>query len=108
MTIQALEMGALVKAGIFRSESEAVDEALRLLFVTRPQLRMEAAISLYRDGAVTLGRAAEISGLTRWEFESLLADRGIEVTVTCDPAEELELGRAPGPSKAAVVNCARR
>ena len=91
MTIQSLEMGALVKAGIFRSEGEVVDEALRLLFVTRPQLRMEAAIHLYREGEATLGRAAEIAGLTRWEFESLLADRGIEITVMCDPAEELDL-----------------
>ena len=51
---------------------------------------IEAAIQLYREGAVTLGRAAEIAGTTRWEFETLLADRGIERAVTSDPTEELE------------------
>jgi predicted HTH domain antitoxin len=88
--VQELELDALVKAGIFRSKSEVVDEALRLLFATRPQLRTEAAIQLLKDGQVTLARAAEIAGVTRWEFEEILADHGIQREVTCEPAEELE------------------
>ena len=90
MTIQATELGALVKAGVFRSESEAMDEALRLLFVTQPQLKIEASVQMYQAGEVTLGRASEIAGLTRWEFESLLADRGIEIVVTSEPAQVLD------------------
>jgi len=90
MVIQELELNALVKAGVFRSKTEAVKEALRLLFATRPQLSVEAAVQLYREGEVTLGRAAEIAGITRWEFETLLADRGIARSVTSDSAEELE------------------
>ena len=88
--IQELELNALVKAGVFRNRSEAVKEALRLLFASRPQLNVEAAIQLYREGQVTLGRAAEIAGITRWEFETLLADRGITRSVTSDPTEALE------------------
>ena len=90
MTIQSLELGALVKAGVFQSASDGIEEALRLLFVTRPQLRIEAAVQLYSEHEVTLGRAAEIAGLTRWEFEAVLADRGIEVTVSSDTAEALD------------------
>lgn len=88
--IQELRLNALVKAGIFHSETEAVEEALRVLFATRPQLSIEAAVQLYREGEITLGRAAEIAGLTRWEFETLLADRGVVRFVSPDPAEELE------------------
>ena len=88
--IQEMEMNALVKAGIFRSKTEVVKEALRLLFATRPQLNVEAAVQLYREGEITLGRAAEIAGITRWEFETLLMDRGIARSVTSDPTEELE------------------
>jgi predicted HTH domain antitoxin len=51
---------------------------------------VEAAIQLFREGEVTLGRAAEIAGLTRWEFDTLLADRGIDRGMECDPVEELE------------------
>lgn len=88
--IQELELNALVKAGIFRSKTEAIKEALRLLFATRPQLSIEAAIQLYKEGEVTLGRASEIAGITRWEFETLLADRGIERSVVSDSVEDLE------------------
>ena len=47
-------------------------------------------MQLFKDNAVTLGRAAELAGLTRWEFEAILADRGIERVVACDTAENLE------------------
>ena len=90
MGVQELQLNALLKAGIFRSRGEAVEEAFRALFVTRPQLKVEAALQLYREGAVTLGRAAEIAGVTRWEFDMLLADRGITRVVECDTAENLE------------------
>jgi predicted HTH domain antitoxin len=90
MAIQDIELAALIKAGVFRSKREAVAEALRLMFATRPQLRLEVAIQLFKDDAVTLGRAAELAGLMRWEFEAILADRGIERVVACDAAENLE------------------
>jgi predicted HTH domain antitoxin len=90
MTIQDIELAALIKAGVFRSKKEAVTEALRLMFATRPQLRLEAAMQLFKDTVVTLGRAAELAGLTRWEFEAILADRGIERVVTCEATENLE------------------
>lgn len=90
MAVQELELEALLRAGIFHSKGEALDEALRLLFAIRPQLKLEAAIQLFKDGGVTLGRAAEIAGLTRWEIETVLADRGIERIVECDLAKNLE------------------
>ena len=33
-----------------------VEEALRLLFASRPELRFEAAIQLFKDGEVTLSK----------------------------------------------------
>lgn len=90
MGVQELQLNALLKAGVFRSRGEAVEEAFRALFATRPQLKVEAAIQLFREGEVTLGRAAEIAGLTRWEFDMLLADRGIIRVVECDAVENLE------------------
>lgn len=90
MAMQDIELAALIKAGIFRNKGEAVEEAIRLLFASRPQLKLEAAVQLFKDGEVTLGRAAEMAGLTRWGFETVLADRGIERMVPCDSAEHLE------------------
>jgi predicted HTH domain antitoxin len=90
MAVQEMELDALIKAGIFHNKGEAVEEAVRALFTTRPQLRLQAAIQLFKDEAATLGRCAEIAGLTRWEFEDALADHGLIPNVTSATAEELE------------------
>ena len=55
--------------------------------MTELKTKIEAAIQLFREGEVTWGRAAEIAGLTRWEFDMLLADRGIDRVVECDSVE---------------------
>lgn len=57
------------------------------LEITAQVSEVEAAIQLFREGEVTLGRAAEIAGLTRWEFDTLLADRGITRVVECNSVE---------------------
>jgi hypothetical protein len=49
MTIQDKELAALIKAGVFRSKKEAVTEALRLMLASRPQLRLGAAVQLFKD-----------------------------------------------------------
>lgn len=86
----SLELEALVRAGIFASQEQGVQEAVRVLLTVRPHLRIEMAIQLYREEQVTLGRAAEIAGLSRWEFRDLLVDRGIRVEVEAAPAEEMD------------------
>ena len=66
--------------------------------VEREQLRksleeesqLDAAILLYQDGEVTLGRAAELAGIHRFEFEEALAARCIWKIVEVDSAETLK------------------
>ena len=66
--------------------------------VEREQLRksleaesqLDAAILLYQEGEVTLGRAAELTGIHRFEFEEALAARGIWKIVEVDSAEVLK------------------
>ncbi len=84
------ELAAIVRAGCFSSEAEALHEALQTLLAVRPQLRVEAAIQRYLDEEITLGRAAEIAGVTRWRFQELLAQRGVRLTVEARPAQELD------------------
>ena len=71
--------------------------------VEREQLRksleeesqLDAAILLYQEGEVTLGRAAELAGIHRFEFEEALAARGILKIVEVDSAEVLKARIAP-------------
>ena len=54
--------------------------------------QLDAAILLYQEGTVTLGRAAELAGIHRFEFEEALAARGIQKIVEVDSAEALKEG----------------
>ena len=51
---------------------------------------LDAAIQHYQKGEVTLGRAAELAGIHRFEFEEALAARGIWKIVEVDSAETLK------------------
>ena len=75
----------------------------RLPKVEREQLReslekesqLDAAILLYQEDQVTLGRAAELAGIHRFEFEEALAAKGIVRIIEVDSAEELKARIAP-------------
>ncbi|HYR58815.1 MAG TPA: UPF0175 family protein [Chthoniobacteraceae bacterium] len=53
-----------------------------------PDLRRELAIALYREGKLPPGRAAQLAGLDRWDFERLLVERQIPFPVSVESAAE--------------------
>ncbi|MBU7010861.1 MAG: UPF0175 family protein [Theionarchaea archaeon] len=55
------------------SKSEVVKDALRLLLETRKELKTVSAVELYKSGEISLGKAAEIAGVTVIEFKEMLA-----------------------------------
>lgn len=57
-------------------------------------LYRELAVSLYREGYLTFGKAREISGLTKYEFHRLLGERGVERHCTeADLEDDIEYAR---------------
>ena len=46
--------------------------------VVAARVRTELALACYQSGAISAGRASEVAGLRRAEFEKLLAERGVE------------------------------
>jgi hypothetical protein len=52
------EIRAVVRAGNYRSKEEAIGHALEVLLAANPHLQLNAAVELYRQGKVTLSRAA--------------------------------------------------
>lgn len=53
------------------------EEALLLYLNTNPSLKLDGVIVLWRKGRISLGKAAELVGLTAPEFKDVLAARGI-------------------------------
>ncbi len=65
--------------------SEVIREALRYGV---KELRLRVALELYSKGKVSLGRAAEIAGITVWELYEELRRRGITIRYGLDRFKE--------------------
>ncbi len=76
------------------AEIEKLDKSSvirRLLDKSIIQWKEEFALKLYQDGEVSLGRAAEISSLSIWEFLEKLAEKKIPLNYdTADLINDLE------------------
>ena len=64
----------------------------KILSRSKKSSRLDAAIQSYRAGEVTLGRAAELAGIHRYEFEEVLRTQGIVKEVEVDSVKELDAG----------------
>ncbi len=88
----AQRINVLVEQGIFEDEESLKNTAYQSLLTLRPELKLEIALSLYKDEEVSLGRAAEIAGLSREELKEILASRGIERNIPSLSHDEVEAG----------------
>jgi predicted HTH domain antitoxin len=60
----------------------------------RKPLQCEPALSLYAQSILSFGKSPELFGITRWDFASLLIQRGIPRHYGAEElAEDLEYGR---------------
>jgi predicted HTH domain antitoxin len=83
-TLLERELAATVRAGLFQSEAEALQEALGTFFSVKPQYRVEAALEMWKAGEISLERAAEIAGMNSYRFRDLMRQRGLTVVVEVD------------------------
>lgn len=69
------EIDALVKAGYYSSKSDVVKDALRTLLSEKKNLRLAAAVELYKRNELSLGKAAEVADIGVIEFKEVLASQ---------------------------------
>ncbi len=84
------EINALVRGGYFRSRGSFIKEAVRYTLISRQDLRVNAAIEMYRSGRVSLGRASELASISIFEFKEILKERGIKTVVEAPTKEEMD------------------
>ena len=54
-----------------------------------PFIKRSLAVELYREGKLSLGKAAELAGTkSKWEMLMLLSERGVPLDYTADDAEK--------------------
>jgi len=92
-TLLDRELLAMVRSGMFRSQAEAVQEALGTFFAAKPQYRLEAALEIYRSGEASLSRAAEIAGVNPVRFRDLWIQRVGREQIEVDAADAQDQAR---------------
>ncbi|MBM3883649.1 MAG: UPF0175 family protein [Verrucomicrobia bacterium] len=74
---------------------EEVSQAMRLPpGEARTRLQLELAAALYAQGILSLGKAARLAGLSRWEMNDVLARRAVPMHYTeADLQNDLDYAR---------------
>ena len=96
-----MEFAGLLRLGLYANRDELIADGIRNLLLNNRSLRLELALDLFTGDEVSLGRAAEIAGLDRWQFEEVLRARGISIVNEAGSAEAMneELAFFFGQSK---------
>ena len=84
------KVDAIIAAGYYKSRSEVLKDALRSLFEIKPYLNISSSVVLYKKGEVTLGKAAELAGISTIEFKDVLKDRGIKIKLPMESKKEID------------------
>ncbi len=84
------EIDALVKAGYYSSKSDVVKDALRTFLHSKKNLRIAAAVELYKEGEVSIGKAAEIANMGLIEFKEKLKEYGIPKVIEAESARKMD------------------
>ncbi len=85
-----LEAQDFVRANLYSDERSVIQDALRSLLQTRPALRMELAVYRYRSGAISLGKAANLAGVSFEQMREILLSRGIELKLGPETMEDAQ------------------
>jgi predicted HTH domain antitoxin len=68
-----------VEAGVFSGKSDALREFARDYFDDHDEERIAAAVALYKRETITLGDAARLAGVNRFEMRDILQSHGVEL-----------------------------
>ncbi|HEY77207.1 MAG TPA: UPF0175 family protein [Thermoflexia bacterium] len=87
-------LSVIPETGLYASENEFVAEAIRTLLAARPDVRLALACKLYEHGAISLGKAAELSGLDVEAMKEALHRHGVSRAAPEDLAETEAMAEA--------------
>jgi predicted HTH domain antitoxin len=83
------EIRQLVKARLFPDERAVLRSAMRALFRSQPEIRQQMVVGAYTTGEISLGKAAEMLGVSQEEMKDILIESGTEIHLGPQTVEEL-------------------
>ena len=83
------EISQLIKARLFPDKQAVLRSALCALFRVQPEIRRQMVIRAYVSGEISLGKAAEIMGVSHEEMKDILVESGAEIHLGPRTVDEL-------------------
>ncbi|MBN2092135.1 UPF0175 family protein [candidate division KSB1 bacterium] len=75
--MEMIEIEDFVDAGLFNNKEEVIRHALRSLTQAHPEYRIRLAIYRYQHKNISVGKAAEVAGVSLEQMKELLIQQGI-------------------------------
>jgi len=67
----------LVALGLYGNEQDVIDDGIRHILRSHPEYKIEIAVKKYKQEEVSLGKAADIAGISSEEMKEILRTRGV-------------------------------
>jgi len=83
-----LQTQDFVEAKLYSDEQSVIQDALRSLLQVRSALRLEMMIYRYQTGAISLGKAANLAGVSFEQMREILLGRGLELRLSVETEDE--------------------
>jgi len=77
MTVREIKPKELVDLALYKDEQEVINEGIRYILRSRPEYRIEVAVKRYKEESVSLGKAADLAGISLEEMKEVLRSRGV-------------------------------
>ena len=84
------EINQLVKAGLYSNSDAVLRSALNALFVLHPEQKLRMVIAAYQSSDISLGKAAELMGVSSAEMKEILQRAGVSIPVGPETVDELK------------------
>jgi predicted HTH domain antitoxin len=85
------ELDDLLEAKLYDSKEELLNDAIRHLFIYKPDLKLRLAIHKYKSGKLSLAKTALLAGLTWMEMKEVLIEKGIQPLLGPESVDDIEL-----------------
>lgn len=90
MSLNMLHTSDFVKAQLYDSEEAVVQDALRHLLRSRPDLRIQLAVYRYQSDQLSLAKAASLAGVSWAQMRDILLEKGVRPRLGSATAAEAE------------------
>lgn len=85
-----LKVKDFVKSGLYKDDNEVIQDAIRHLIHMHPEFKIQLAIDRYKRESISVGKAANIAGVSLEQMKDILISHGIQPRLGAKTIKEAE------------------